>query len=134
MPTVYCALRNFGMPSSVAWGAQVISALCAGGCVIKIWRGEAGQDIKNAVLVLAAFLATPYAWDYDMPVMIFALLSVNREVQQTGWLPWEKSAWMTLVLMPLVVACLAKYTIIQPDAAILWWVLLLTLRRAKQAA
>ncbi|MBI1214212.1 MAG: DUF2029 domain-containing protein [Alphaproteobacteria bacterium] len=134
MPTVFSAMLELHAPRALAWGVQGISTLCAAWLVLKAWRSpdaETPREIKYAVLILAAFAATPYAWDYDMAVQIFALAWVARVAQKDGWRPWEKTAWMTLIISPVPFMLLANFTPVQPGPVVLWWVLWVTAGRVR---
>jgi hypothetical protein len=129
MPTVFCAVRLAGGGVMVAYGAQIASALLAGAVVIFLWRKKCDLSVRVAALALATFLATPYAWDYDMVVLTFAVAGLAWEGGKAGFLPWEKITWLAVVILPLPMMALAKLWGLPLGPPVLWLALLLVLRR-----
>lgn len=79
MPTVFGACRAAGMPSDTALVAHLVVA--APVLLAALWGFVRESDAfsRAAVLVLATFLLTPYAFTYDMgPVIVLAALSCLR--------------------------------------------------------
>jgi hypothetical protein len=74
MPTVMSAVRLLG-------GGKIFAAIVQAGFVLAgllaVWRVRARADsVAQAVLPLATILATPYAFDYDLPMVTGAVLAV----------------------------------------------------------
>ena len=132
MPTVYSGLRVLGVANGLSFAAQALSTLLAAGVVAKIWFSQSPYTVKIPALCLAAFLATPYAWDYDMVVLTFAVLWLLREGEKTGFRPWEKFTWMLVILLPTPLMAGAQYLGVQPGPFVLWFALMLVLRRVLQ--
>lgn len=138
IPTVYRAARLVGLPNGVSYIVQLISALVAAVIVAKVWRGPAATHLKGAVLLIATFLATPYAFDYDEVVLLFAAIWYWDHAAPLGWQPWEKYVLVALVTAPLL--CLALPTFLsaagpffghlQFGPIIFWGALLFAVRRA----
>lgn len=78
MPTVYAALPRFGVSHSAAQLVQAIAAIAAAGAVWDCFRRGA-TPMAAAALMTATFLATPYAFAYDMPMVVIAVLWVVAE-------------------------------------------------------
>jgi hypothetical protein len=132
MPSVFSSLRLLGLPVLVATAGQILSALAAGWIVFTIWRQEkVSTSLKGALLLLAGFAATPYVWDYDMAVLVFALFWIIADTRRLDWQPFEKIFWMLLLLLPYPAMLLAKLSIVQIGPVILWLTLWATYRRAK---
>jgi hypothetical protein len=129
MPTVYLAARWLGAPNTLAQGAQIVSALLAASTVWLVWRRQAPLKVQGAALMIAGFLATPYAWDYDMVMLSIAAVWLWTEASRTGWEPWEKTALLLLVGAPLVTPLLALSAHLQLGPVILWLALALIARR-----
>ena len=105
MATVFAALRLLGVEISVACGAQAAAAALAGMAVIYIWRRNAGPHLRGSALLLATFLATPYAFFYDLVVLIFAILWLGQgEVGRYG-----RPVLALLWLAPVALWVLAHY-------------------------
>ena len=81
-------------------------------------------------MIVATFLATPYAWDYDGVVSIFAAAWIGREGLRAGFLPWERIAIVALLVLPLVAMVTTKLAGLQVGPVVLWLVLLLLLHRS----
>ena len=68
MPTAFMNARVAGLPLPAAAGLQIGVSLAAIGAVIWTFWQRRDADLSNALLLTAAFLATPYAFNYDMVV------------------------------------------------------------------
>jgi len=51
------------------------------------------MSVKSAALAVAIFLASPYAWDYDMVVLTFAAAWLVQDARNTGFLAWRNLPW-----------------------------------------
>jgi hypothetical protein len=131
MPTVFAALRLAGGSVAAAYAAQLASAALAVGAVILAWRSRATTEIKAASLVVAVFLATPYAWDYDMVVLLFAAAWLARDGRRAALPPGEKIAAVALLVLPLPMVLLGVLLHVQIGPLVLWLMLALLLRRAR---
>lgn len=122
MPTVLAGLRQIGVSEWLAYAAQLAVALVV---AIVVWRrvGRRVEDRGVAATVVASFLATPYAFIYDMPMITAALVLAARRRVQAGIAlkPWEIVAafglfasvqWMDLAALPLVVPALLAILLI----------------------
>lgn len=133
MPTAFAMLQELGASIPACYAAQALSALCALAAVVAFWRSPASGNVKAASLSVAAFLATPYAWDYDAVLLIFAAAWLAREGRGSGFMPWERAAIVTLLVMPAVTLALSLAVGVQAGPILLWLVLLLTARRAARS-
>jgi hypothetical protein len=132
MPTLFAATRLAGGGIAIAYGLQALCALAATLLTIRIWRSGAPVLVKGAGLVIATFLVTPYAWDYDLIALTFAAAWLVAEAVRTGFRPWEKIAIASAVAMPLIFSPLAAASHIQIGPLMLWLLLLLVAHRALQ--
>jgi hypothetical protein len=130
LPTVFAALRLLGAPSAWAYGGQAVSAALAAAVVWRVWRSGASNPLKGATLLIATFLATPYAWDYDMVVLLFAALWWWRAALPEGPRRWELASMTAMVVAPAVTPLLATSTHVQAEPLALWFALALVSRRA----
>jgi hypothetical protein len=130
MPTVFIASRELGAPVGLAFGVQAVSSLLALAAVIAAWRSPAALDVKAAILVVATFLATPHAWDYDEIVLIFAAAWLWRDALRTGFLAWERLAVVALLVLPLPSIMFNILTHVEPGPIVLWLALLALVVRA----
>ncbi|MCX7295974.1 MAG: glycosyltransferase family 87 protein [Hyphomicrobiales bacterium] len=108
--SVFVAARRLGAPVEAAYAIQALTAAIALIAVALVWwRNEAPLGVKNAVLLSATCLATPYLQDYDL---VFGALIVV-------WL-WQAPAPRfertlpvaagLLLILPLLAAALANMT------------------------
>jgi hypothetical protein len=130
MLTVFCALHGLGLPLPLAYAAQAVSAIAAGVIVLDVWRRPVPVEIKGAVLMFACLLATPYAFYYDLPMTLFGITWLAADARRTGFLPWEKFAWLLVVVLPVTLSIIAEVMGFQTLPAALWFALILARRRA----
>lgn len=129
MPTVFAMMRLLGASSPAAYLVQNVSAISAAIAVAAVWRGSGPLGIKAAVLAVATFLATPYAWDYDMVILIFAAAWLAMEGIRNGFRPLEKTTVLVLLMLPLVSLILARLLDLQIAPVALWMSLAVIMRR-----
>jgi hypothetical protein len=118
-----------GAAPSLAYVLQAVSAVLAIVAVVVAWRAPATLDCKAAILIVATFVVTPHAWDYDEIVLVFAAALLWRAAQCGGFLPWERLAIVALLILPMPSIMLNIVSGIEPGPLVLWAVLLLLLRR-----
>jgi hypothetical protein len=68
MTSVFVLVRHLPAPVWLAYAAQAVMTLACVTAVALVWRSAARQALKNAVLVSAMLLASPYMQDYDLVV------------------------------------------------------------------
>lgn len=129
-PTVFAAFRLAGASIAIAYGAQAVSALAALVATVAVWRGGASQPVKSAALILATFAATPYAWDYDLPIVTFAIVWLWIEAARSGFLPWERLVFAGALASTLVIGSLARVTAVQVGPVLFWLTLAFATARA----
>ncbi len=84
MPTVAGSLRSAGAPAAVALAAQTAVAI---GVAVVVWRAcRRGVTPRAAALaVVGAFLATPHALNYDLPMTTAAAVwYLDRRLRASG--------------------------------------------------
>ena len=86
--TVFAALRLAGADVSFAYTVQAITAVLAILAVIYLWQRKTSTFIALPVrasgLLFATFLATPYAFFYDLVVLIFPILWLGAVAKNHG--------------------------------------------------
>lgn len=101
MPSVYgTAIQIFAASRASAYLLQAISALAATAVVTALWRSEASRERKTAGLVIALFLATPYFWNYDEVLLIFAAAWIAAEGIARGFRPGDRLIAVALLAVP----------------------------------
>ena len=97
MVSLYSAIRSAGLPAALALAGQ---AAMAAASLAAIWLAQRRLPPVEA-LGTAAMLSlaiSPYAYDYDVPVMACGLALLLPAIQQHGR-PWERSAIYGLFLV-----------------------------------
>jgi Glycosyltransferase family 87 len=130
MPTVYLAGRWLGVLSPFAYALQTISALAAATAVFVVWRRSAPLPVRASALIAGTFLATPYAWDYDLVVIAVAVVWYWSQASADGWRRGEKAMLATLLLAPAFTPWLALYAHLQIAPIAYGLALALIVRRA----
>ncbi len=107
MPSVYVSARLVGFDVTAARFAQAIAALAALAAVCAIWYRGAALAWRGATLVAALPLVTPYVFDYDLVVLVFAVAWLLLACLKDGWQPGDTAvlvaAWIGPALSwPLV--------------------------------
>lgn len=83
MPTILVALLQLGVPPVLAQLAQWAGTATVAAIVWILFR-SGPHNLAGAGLLVATFLATPYAFVYDMPVVATAVIWVVAERQRAG--------------------------------------------------
>jgi alpha-1,2-mannosyltransferase len=122
--------RMWGAPIPLAYVIQGIGTVGLGVAIASLWRSPTPQPLKAAALCLAAILATPYAFDYDMMVLAPAIAFFAADGFERGFGPWEKTALAALWLTPLVARSVAQLTLIPIGVPVMLVVFFLLLHRS----
>lgn len=73
MPTVYAAARVMGFDAATGRIVQLAATAATAAVVCAIWYRHAAIAWRGAALALGLPLATPYAFDYDLVVLVLPL-------------------------------------------------------------
>jgi hypothetical protein len=63
--SLFAAVRMWGGSIGLAYAVQMAAGASAAVAVVLLWRSPADRRLKAAGLIAAAFLCTPYGFDYD---------------------------------------------------------------------
>lgn len=76
MPTIFVSARLLGAGTPLATALQGLAALGSMAVVAWVWQRRPSLTWRGSILVLGIFLATPYAFEYDLAVLglVFAWL------------------------------------------------------------
>jgi len=129
--SVFSWARMWGADIPVAYALQGAATAALGGALVWLWRSTARHSLKAAALCLAAILATPYTFDYDMMVLAPAIAFFAADGLARGFGPWEKTALAALWLMPLIARSFTQATSIPLGVPAMLAILLLLLRRSR---
>ncbi len=104
MPTILVALVQLGVAPATAQLAQWAGAAAAVAVVWILFR-SGPQQLAGAGLMVATFLATPYGFVYDMPVLATTVIWVIAERQRAG------DAFGTGEVLIMILAMIAPMTL-----------------------
>jgi hypothetical protein len=110
MVSVFVFARRLGAEAAAAYAVQAASSIIAAGIVGYVWWRGAPAALRNAVLVLAGWLATPYLQDYDLVLGAFvAAWLVSGDIPSERRAQAVLAAGLVLVL-PSLASVLANMT------------------------
>lgn len=90
-----------GAPASVAGALQIVAGLGLAAYVFAVWRRVKDWDLRLAALATSAMLATPYAFYYELAIVVPAMALIARRGVERGWLPYEKLTLIAVWILPL---------------------------------
>lgn len=116
LQTAFGMIRSMDGSEVLAWSVQGAIIAVAAIAIAALWRSRASYDVKAAALSVAALLATPYLYAYDLTVLAVPLAFLFRRARQTGFLPYELAtigaACLLLLIFPFVVMPLGFIAVI----------------------
>jgi alpha-1,2-mannosyltransferase len=89
--SVFAAVRLLGGAVRVAYICQALTTIFALGALATLLRSQADRRVKAAATIVAMFLTTPYALDYDMMALAPAMALLLAHGLEEGSRPYEKS-------------------------------------------
>ena len=95
----FAAVRLNGGGIGLAYTVAIPAALAALGLVAFASPGP--PRVRNAVVIAAAFLTTPYVFDYDMVALGIAIAFLVAEARASGWRSWERTILAAAYLIPI---------------------------------
>jgi alpha-1,2-mannosyltransferase len=101
LQSVFAATRLLGGSVALAYALQGLVAVGAASLVVWVWRQPAAQDLKNAALMTASLLATPFVLDYDMALLAPPAAWLVSRISRGEALPWEKLILAVVCLAPV---------------------------------
>jgi alpha-1,2-mannosyltransferase len=88
MPTAFMNAKVAGLSTEVAgWIQAVVSAATIAAVTWTFWRRR-DRDLSNALLVTAIFAVTPYAFNYDMVVFGWVMITLMHRSDNGPWDYW----------------------------------------------
>lgn len=122
MVTAFGALRLAGAGMAAASAVQLAVTLTALAALAHVWRRRGDLAWRGAALALAIPLTTPYAFNYDLPLLLLPIAWLAGAGLATGfrrgealllvaaWISpvagWLLAGWSHLLLTPLILALL----------------------------
>ncbi|MGB3809561.1 MAG: glycosyltransferase family 87 protein [Parvibaculum sp.] len=130
MPSAFIFFRYLGVPTSIAYALQVLTALGAAACVALVWWRAGPSRLAWAVLVAATLLVPPYTFDYELAILALVLVILAGDMVARGATTFEKAALVFLYVMPVLVAPISQATHLQIGFPALLLALALSVKRA----
>ena len=96
LQTVYGFIRNLNGSATVAWLGQSVTTVSAVLIVWLVWRSQIRYALKAATLSVAALIATPYAFAYDMAVLAIPVAFLVKDQIGFGMLRGEQTIMLVL--------------------------------------
>jgi alpha-1,2-mannosyltransferase len=100
-PTTLSTLRLAGVPVVAAYVGQACVTAVAMIAACNVWQRCADPRLRAAAVTLAALLASPYAWHYELAWLGVALVCLAALALEGGWLRGEQPAWLAGWLLPI---------------------------------
>ncbi len=127
--SVFSAVRNWGGSIALAWSLQTAVTLIAMCCAATMARST-NSSTRNAFIVSAALLATPYCLDYDLVPLSVSLAFLVVDGRSRGFLPFEKTLYGLIWVAPLFARAFMLNTTIPLGLITLLLVFILSIRRS----
>jgi alpha-1,2-mannosyltransferase len=136
MQSVFAAARLLGSSIGLAYALQAVVGVGALWITASAWRRSVDTDLRNAVLVSASTLATPFILDYDLMLLALPIAWLLARGLRQGFFPWEKITVAFLCTLPLSARMIAYWTDVglAPLAETALLALLVTRIRAESGA
>lgn len=100
--SVFAALYSSGAPLWVSIVVQAAVCTGAGIVVFRVYRVRRAMDFRLPVLAALTFLASPYVFFYDMPLLAFAVVVSGRAMIRGGLRPGDALALTAAWVLPLI--------------------------------
>jgi hypothetical protein len=134
MATAFASARLAGVGIGAAYGLQIAVALMALGVLAHVWWRRAPLALAGSALVLSIPLTTPYAFDYDLVMLLIPLAWLVLEARSTGFRRGEEVLLVAAWALPVAGKFIAEATRLQPTWLVLLLLLLTTWRRTTPGA
>jgi alpha-1,2-mannosyltransferase len=102
MTTLLAAARIVSLPPQLESALQLASALLAIAVVWHAFRHYGSSVPRTAVMVTATFLISPYTLNYDMLLLMPAVVLLFQQAVAQKFLPLERMIYLLLWLAPTV--------------------------------
>jgi hypothetical protein len=127
-PTIMANLKLFGVPTPVAHAVQAGLGIVVAAIVFLCFRRGA-TGLSLAVLQVGTFLAMPYVFRYDMPMLANAVLLLLRDRQRTRQPPnlVETAIIVLGLLAPAITTVTTRFFYVSGVASLalfglaVWW-------------
>lgn len=107
--SLFAAGYILGLPHSLATALQMAGTVLAVAAVWIAFRRHPSSLARTALLATATFLVSPYTLNYDLLLLMPAVVGLFRRGAQEGFYPGERLVYLLLWLMPLAGMILARF-------------------------
>jgi hypothetical protein len=107
--TPFAAVRMWGGSIGVAYSTQSAVTILSLAAVAFISVRPERPALRNALVCAAAILATPYAMDYDLVVLLPALAWLYADGREHRFLPWGATIMASIWITPLFARSAAEF-------------------------
>ena len=128
--SIFAAVRMWGGPIGLAYGAQTAAGLCAAAAVFLLWRSKADRRLKACGLIVGAFLCTPYGFDYDFMALAPAGAFLVSYGLERGLKTSELAALTLAFAAPILARTVGQWTFVPLGMIAVTLLFVITLRRA----
>ncbi len=130
MPSMFVFLRLLGTPVTWAYAIHFVVAVMAVIVVWRVWRHCRNRELRNAALMTATFLVSPYVYDYDLAWLAFPIAWLAVDGLRNGWLRGEREVLVAAWLFPVLMIPIAEALNVQIGPLVLGSLLWISYRRA----
>jgi len=112
MITPFTGFRLMGLSADMSYLAHWLFAIPAALAVIWAWARPARDELRHALLITCTFLASPYGFNYDLPVMTGAVWLTACYIAQANKPLSHHTLLVAVLAMP--VFCMGFSSILVP--------------------
>jgi hypothetical protein len=134
MATVFASARLAGLGITPSYVLQIGVAIAALTMLAQLWWRRAPIALAGSALVFSIPLATPYAYDYDLVMLLLPMAWLVQEARAIRLGPGELALLIAAWVAPVAGKLVAEATTLQPTWLILLLLLLMVWRRAAVSA
>ena len=134
MVTAFASARLAGLGVTAAFGLQIAVAVVALGVLAHVWWRRAPLALAGSTLVLSIPLTTPYAYYYDVVMLLLPMAWLLQEARATGFRRGELALLVAAWVAPVAGDFIAEATSIQATWLVFLLLLLTTWGRVRLSA
>jgi hypothetical protein len=121
MVTLVAAARIAGLPPGAAGAVQLAGSALAALAVWVAFRRHGSGAARTAVLVSATLLVSPYTLNYDLLLLMPAVVALFRRGAAEGFYPGERMLYFLLWLVPTIGLALNQLGVPIMPLLVLWF-------------
>jgi hypothetical protein len=104
----FIAAKILGADASLRIAVQVVFSAAAVLAVFAAFKRPVRPDLRNAILLSAFALASPFGYFYDLPAVAMAVVIAYREGLRTGFLSGERLVLVAAWVVSIAIVALNK--------------------------